>query len=78
MYTVVMTNFDTIIYSGNDSEMALLKAVKCGFECTLTQPEGTWSYSPIFGWRRVITDDYQSGLTAGAQNAKKLASALMP
>jgi len=42
MHTVTMTNFHIIIYSGNDRDQALLEAVKCGFECTLTQPEGTW------------------------------------
>jgi len=78
MHTVMMTNFNIIIYSGNDRDQALLEAVKCGFECTLTQPEGTWCYSPIFGWRRATANDLPSDLTMGAQTAKRLASAFMP
>lgn len=59
-YTVTLTNFGNVIYSGSDLATALGKAEQSGFEATLMidyndPPYGSGqefrSYSPIGGWR---------------------------
>lgn len=51
MYKVWLTNFNTVVYEGNDPDVAVEKAVKTGFECTMSHPSGMMSWSPISGWR---------------------------
>lgn len=51
MYKVWLTNFNTVIYEGNDPNTAVDKAIKTGFECTMAHPDGMMSWSPIGGWR---------------------------
>ena len=51
MYKVWLTNFGYSIYEGSDLDEAIVKAVKCGFECEVFHPDGVLSYSPISGWK---------------------------
>lgn len=51
MYKVWLTNFNTVVYEGNDENTAVEKAVKTGFECTMSYPGGMMSWSPIGVWR---------------------------
>ena len=51
MYIVHLTNFGYNIYEGWDSNKAIEKAVRCGFECTVTHGSVTLAYSPISGWK---------------------------
>lgn len=57
MYKVWMTNFNTVVYEGNDPNKAVEKAIKTGFECTMTHPDGMMSWSPISGWRTIYGND---------------------
>lgn len=57
MYTVRLTNFNTVVYEGNDPNTAVDKAVKTGFECTMVHPGGMMSWSPISGWRTIYKND---------------------
>lgn len=53
MYKVWLTNFNTVVYEGSDPNLAVEKAVKTGFECTMSHPGGMMSWSPISGWRTI-------------------------
>jgi len=54
MYKVIMTNFGNVVYEGMDPNVAVEKAVKCGFEAVLyTNGVPTQTYSTISGWQSV-------------------------
>lgn len=78
MYKVWMTNFNTLIYSGENAAEAVAKAEACGFECTLLHKGGIMGYSPITGWRTVTSEGDSVGIGAAAENAKRVMSVFMP
>jgi hypothetical protein len=54
VYKVIMTNFGNVVYEGMDPNIAVEKAVKCGFEAVLyTDGVPTQTYSTISGWQSV-------------------------
>ena len=58
MYKVWLTNFNTVVYEGNDPNLAVEKAVGTGFECTMTHSGGMMSWSPIGGWRTIYNTEH--------------------
>jgi hypothetical protein len=54
VYKVIMTNFGNVVYEGMDPNVAVEKAVRCGFEAVLyTNGVPTQTYSTISGWKSV-------------------------
>jgi len=54
VYKVIMTNFGNVVYEGMDPNIAVEKAVRCGFEAVLyTNGVPTQTYSTISGWQSV-------------------------
>lgn len=53
MYKVWTTSFNSVVYEGCDPIVAMASAVNTGFECTMTYPGGTMTWSPIGGWRSI-------------------------
>lgn len=57
MYKVWTTNFGVTVYEGNDQNKAIDAAVRTGFECTMTYPDGMMRWSPISGWATVYSQN---------------------
>jgi hypothetical protein len=60
MFVAILTNFGNTIYSGNDLSAAMAKVESAGFEATLQlfKPNGQCgllSFSPIGGWKTIVT-----------------------
>ena len=60
MFVAILTNFGNTIYSGNSLEAAIAKVESACFEATVQHYEsdgrsGLMSYSPISGWRTIVS-----------------------
>jgi hypothetical protein len=60
MFVAILTNFGTPVYRGESLVEAIRAVEKAGFEATLQlyKPNaecGLMSFSPISGWRTIIT-----------------------
>lgn len=56
MYKTLLLNFDIVKYEGLDLDSAWRAAEQSGFECVVYEHmEPKWQYSPISGWRKIIT-----------------------
>ena len=55
MYKVYLTNFGWSIYEGDNPADANQAAVRSGYECTIHSPNGILTFSPIGGWRKMVS-----------------------